>query len=164
MWCFVSAIWCCYPAWIAPCGINKVVNLTLNDLFNRQSNSDHKIKNCYSHLCVVTWLSGRIWFVQHHLLVYIFLKICKKKKKKKKVNESTVKSREQRTKFLLTRSRTSLIKLIDSFLILGIDGRQCKDCGFCVDMRSPLVIYSTCMNRGVGLNWHWCRSRRCSSV
>ncbi len=29
MWCFVSAIWCCYPAWTAPCGINKVVNFTI---------------------------------------------------------------------------------------------------------------------------------------
>ncbi len=45
------------------------------------------------------------------------------------VNESVVKLSEQRTKFLLTQSWSSLkVKLIYSFLMLGSERRQCKDC------------------------------------
>ncbi len=73
----------------------------------------------------------------------------------------------------------SLIKLIHSFLTLGSEGRQCKDCnsttwhllysehlyhlGFFVDLRLPLVIYTTCINRWAGLHRQRCRSRRWSS-
>ncbi len=94
------------------------------------------------------------------------------------VNKSTVKWSEQRTKFLLMRSGSSLkIKFIHSFLTLRSEGRQCKDCfstsWHCIEfccLQSHLYRL-VCLSpftymRGswVGLNIQWCRSRRWSSV
>ncbi len=94
------------------------------------------------------------------------------------VNESSVKWNEQKSKFLLTWSGSSLkVKFTHSFLTLGSEGRQCKHCfstaWHCTAssyLQSifiiwflrrpaclPLVIYTTCMKRWVGLNRQWCR-------
>ncbi len=153
-------------------------------LFNRQSNSDHVIKQLFTLVCcdinVVSNIFGTASSFSFNLSenptsnCALF------------VNESAVKWSEQRTELLMTQSGTSLkIMFIHSFLMQGSEGRQCKHCffsqlgtaqslvvfgaslsfGFCVDLRSPLflIIYITCINQWAGLNRLWCRSRCWSS-
>ncbi len=93
------------------------------------------------------------------------------------VNESAVKLNEQRTKFLLMRSGSSLkLNFIHSFLMLGSEERQCKHCfsttwhcttSCCLQShlyRLVVVYYlrvclvnTTRGNRWAGLNRQWCR-------
>ncbi len=101
-----------------------------NDLFNRQSNSDHII-NSYSHLCCDITVGSNIAGTASSFSFNLFenpASYCAWF-----VNESTVKWSEQKTEFLLTQSGSSLkIKLIHSFLMLGSKERQCKYCFFVV--------------------------------
>ncbi len=117
-----------------------------NDLFNRQSNSDHVRKtvtrsHSYGKTCCDTTVRSNI-VAQHCLLVSIFLKsrvviVCKQ-----------IHGKGPRTRFLLTLSVTSLkIKFIHSFLTLGSEGTYMPSfsttwhCTACCCLQSIFIVW-----------------------